>query len=62
MSDNMKIYASQDWVKENAIPTPTTASVGQVLVVKAVDENGVPTEWEFVTLNFTVDEDGVLST
>ena len=29
-----------------AIPIPQTASVGQVLAVKAVDENGKPTEWE----------------
>ena len=29
-----------------AIPTPQTASVGQVLAVKSVDKNGKPTEWE----------------
>lgn len=29
-----------------AIPIPQTASVGQAIVVKAVDENGKPTEWE----------------
>ena len=29
-----------------AIPVPTTAEVGQTVVVKAVDENGKPTEWE----------------
>ena len=29
-----------------AIPIPQTASVRQVLAVKAVDENGKPTEWE----------------
>ena len=28
------------------IPSPTTAKVGQTIVVKAVDENGKPTEWE----------------
>ena len=28
------------------IPIPSTASVGQTIVVKAVDENGKPTEWE----------------
>ena len=28
------------------ITTPITAEVGQTIVVKAVDENGVPTEWE----------------
>lgn len=29
-----------------AVPAPSTASVGQTIVVKAVDENGKPTEWE----------------
>ena len=29
-----------------AIPSPSTATVGQTIVVKAVDSNGVPTEWE----------------
>lgn len=28
------------------IPIPETAEVGQTIVVKAVDENGKPTEWE----------------
>lgn len=32
----------------NAIVNPSTATVGQTLVVKAVDENGKPTEWECV--------------
>ena len=31
-----------------AIPVPSTASVGQVIVVKTVDANGKPTEWEAV--------------
>lgn len=30
----------------HTIPTPSTAQPGQVLVVKTVDENGKPTEWE----------------
>jgi hypothetical protein len=30
----------------NGIPAPATAEVGQTIIVKAVDENGVPTEWE----------------
>ena len=29
-----------------AIPVPATAEVGQTIVVKAVDEDGKPTEWE----------------
>lgn len=40
-----------------AIPIPQTASVGQVLAVKAVDENGKPTEWEPVTLPKQVQAD-----
>ena len=28
------------------ISTPTTASIGQTIIVKSVDENGKPTEWE----------------
>lgn len=34
----------------DSIPTPLTAQVGQTIVVKAVDENGRPTEWECVNL------------
>lgn len=44
-----KIYADRDYVDSKIlenIPTPTTATVGQTIVVKAVDENGKPTEWE----------------
>lgn len=33
-----------------AIPIPQTASVGQAIVVKAVDGNGKPTEWEAVDI------------
>ena len=33
-----------------AIPIPQTASVGQVLAIKAVDETGKPTEWEPVEI------------
>lgn len=40
-----------------AIPVPTTASVGQTVVVKAVDKNGKPTEWEPVTLPEQVQAD-----
>lgn len=34
----------------DAIPVPVAAKVGQLLSVKAVDDNGVPTEWEVVDL------------
>ena len=40
-----------------AIPVPTTAEVGQTIVVKAVDETGKPTEWEPVTLPEQVQSD-----
>lgn len=32
------------------IPNPSTASVGQTIVVKTVDETGKPTEWEAVDM------------
>lgn len=32
------------------IPTPTTASVGQTMAVKAVDADGKPTQWEAVDM------------
>lgn len=31
---------------EKFITKPSTAEVGQTIVVKAIDENGAPTEWE----------------
>jgi hypothetical protein len=44
-----KIYASQDWVKEKIEEKfPATAEVGQLLSVKAIDENGKPIELEVV--------------
>lgn len=33
-----------------SVPTPTTASVGQTIIVKAIDESGKPTEWECVNI------------
>lgn len=48
-----------------AIPIPQTASVGQVLAVKAVDKNGKPTKWEAADIggwelitDVTLTEDG----
>lgn len=35
---------------QEGIPVPTTASVGQTIVVKSVDETGKPTEWEAADL------------
>ena len=34
--------------RSSAIPAPATAEVGQTVKIKAVDENGKPTEWEAV--------------
>lgn len=59
-----------------AIPKPATAEVGQLLAVKAVDDAGVPTEWEVVDIpdqtiltspsgtkyRITVGDDGTLTT
>ena len=50
-----KVYASQEWVKENTIPSPVEAEVGQAIIVKAVDENGKPTEWECTDLGGQAD-------
>lgn len=44
-----------------AIPVPTIAEVGQTVVVKAIDENGKPTEWEPVTLPEQVQTDWMQS-
>lgn len=41
----------------NFIPNPTTASVGQTIVVKAVDDAGKPIEWEPVDLPEQVQSD-----
>lgn len=37
-------------VSGDYIPVPSTAEVGQTIVVKAVDENGKPTAWEAVDM------------
>lgn len=46
-------YAETTTVQEvtlagDCIPVPTRANVGQTIAVKAVDDNGKPTEWETV--------------
>lgn len=43
-------------LSSSAVPVPTTAQVGQLLSVKAVDENGKPTEWEAVDPFVLTDE------
>jgi hypothetical protein len=61
--------------KSNTISAPSTASIGQTIVVKAVDENGKPVEWEAVDpwvitsstegstkeFKLTINDDGVLT-
>lgn len=38
---------------------PGTATIGQTAIVKTIDENGMPIEWEAADLgNITIDEDG----
>lgn len=44
----MSGYVEFKIFKEFVTPKVTTAQVGQTIVVKAVDENGKPTEWEAV--------------
>ena len=46
----VKISANS-MIPEDYIPSPAAASIGQTIVVKSVDENGKPTEWEAVTLD-----------
>ena len=43
---SVEYYSNTLACAENIIPTPTTAEVGQTIVVKSVDENGKPTKWE----------------
>ena len=62
-----------NWVAPiESIPTPAVASVGQIIAVKTVDENGKPTEWETIDpwvitspngtqFKLTIDNEGILS-
>lgn len=43
---DLSLYAE----KGDVILVPSTAAVGQTITVKAVDENGKPTEWEAVDM------------
>lgn len=48
---NVKLWIDTDEdVAQTFIKAPETAEVGQTIVVKAVDENGKPTEWESANL------------
>lgn len=48
------LHAATKQYVDNAIPdavlTPTSARIGQTIIVKSVDENGKPTEWEAVDI------------
>lgn len=62
--DGSKKLATEEYVDSavaDKITAPATASVGQLLAVKAVDENGIPTEWGVVTLSLSTDESGVIT-
>lgn len=41
-----RVWGEWEYIDESINKALTSAEVGQVLVVKAVDENGKPTEWE----------------
>ena len=43
-------HIDQKYLPNSVVAVNTTASVGQTIVVKAVDENGKPTEWETANL------------
>ena len=53
-SNNMIAYSKIEYDTRNMISqkitTPTTAEVGQTIVVKSVDSNGKPTKWETVDM------------
>lgn len=54
--EGSKKLATEEYVNSNAIVAPITASVGQVLVVKTVDANGHPIEWETIDLDAKITE------
>jgi len=45
---------------DGAIPSPSVATVGQTIAVKAVDESGKPTEWEAVSMYTAAEIDAAL--
>lgn len=49
----IKRFATEDYVAtalDEKLLFHSTASVGQTIVVKVIDENGKPTEWEAVDM------------
>lgn len=49
-TDGLATESYVDTAVSAKITAPTTATVGQILRVKAVDTNGAPTEWEAVNI------------
>lgn len=54
--EGSKKVATEDYVNNNAILTPAAATIGQILVVKSIDENGRPVEWETIDLESKIAE------
>ena len=53
------------YLPDDAVKVTATAQVGQTLIVKAIDENGKPIEWECVDMptwipNFTESDEGAV--
>lgn len=50
VDENIELWLDPTAETRQPIYPPATATIGQTIVVKAVDEKGVPTEWEAVDL------------
>lgn len=59
-SQPVNVSIAGDEVSGDFIPVPETAEVGQTIVVKAVDENGKPTEWEAGNVNLGLTFMGII--
>jgi hypothetical protein len=50
-NENINIWINPDAEDTSVlVEAPATAKVGQTIIVKSVDENGIPTEWEAVDM------------
>lgn len=56
-----KVAGVMKYVDATKVPIPETASIGQVLSVKSVDENGKPTEWNTADIPTAVTDDHINS-
>jgi hypothetical protein len=45
--DENALYLTPEEVKD-VVVAPSTAKVGQTIIVKSIDENGKPVEWEAI--------------